>query len=151
MAELINMPRAAWKQQPTGVVRLNTYNALTQELAFLVNLASDMEIANATRLLITGTTPHLASNGRSLGFGVSGLGANDNVYTSIKKPLAQKSIFVIACRISSGGGGLGRLISGAGFSIYNNNASYIIDTYFSGNNQSDYTCLLYTSPSPRDS
>lgn len=75
MAELLNMPRAAWKRQPQGAVGISRSNPITSGLSLLLPLFG----SEATKNLITGENSTLSSalsnivtkDGRSLLFGTS--------------------------------------------------------------------------------
>lgn len=142
MTALINLPRAAWKRQPSGLVSVDLANPANRDLALLVTPSMRVNAVNQSLLTIAGTRLHISSLGRSYGFSsVFGIGSTDKLDTVVNKNLSQKSVFIIALRNGDGGNNLGRLIEGPGFKIYNNNSffGYAIESDFSGNDQVDYS------------
>lgn len=142
MTALINLPRAAWKRQPSGLVSVDLANPANRDLALLVTPSMRINAVNQSLLTIAGTRLHISSLGRSYGFSsVLGIGSTDKLDTVVNKNLSQKSVFIIALRNGAGGNTLGRLIDGPGFRIYNNDSfsGYVIESNFSENAQGDYS------------
>ena len=127
MVALLNMPRAAWKRQPSNSERVgvNWGNPLASWLAFLTDLSSAKDVVKNAPGVITGTKKVINRYGISRGFySTYGAATTDKALFNVNLSSLQRTIFFRFLRNGDGGNSLGRIFDGANQYILNASGEY---------------------------
>jgi hypothetical protein len=81
MANLIGMPRAAWRRQPQCFVDIDTNDSLGSRCILAINFATGLaaQRSSTNTGIITGALPYIGNEHRGYGFNTLGTGTNSKI------------------------------------------------------------------------